>query len=280
MMGVLSNYIIPVAVSVFIHAFLFWLLGASWEPEKKPNRIVPPKFIEAKLVQLEDKSKTKASAEKKPVKIDLAAQKRAQELEQQRVEEVKRQAKIKQEKEAAAKKEAENKKREQELAQKKKAQELAQKKKEQELAQKKKEQELAASKAREQERRKAEERRLQQEFEAAMREEQGMLREEEYAVDAQSFAARFRQRVESNWSRPPAARTGMRCVLAIQLVPTGRIVSVNVVESSGNAAFDRSAIQAVQKVEVFTEVKEMKPEVFERYYRNFKLLFDPQDLRL
>lgn len=247
----MSHVILPAIVTVVIHALILGVLLVGWEGKAEPNRVVPPNFVNAKLVQLEDKSKKKASAKKKPKKIDLTAKRKAQERLKREAEK-KRQAAIRKKKAEDAKKAAEQKK----------ALE-AQKKKEQEAQ---KQREL--------------ERRLQQEFEQALAEEEGLLLEEEYATEAQSFTSKFRQRVENNWARPPSARTGMRCMLAIQLVPTGRIVSVNISESSGNAAFDRSAVQAVKKVEVFPEVKEMTPEVFERYYRKFNFLFDPQDLRL
>ena len=50
------------------------------------------------------------------------------------------------------------------------------------------------------------------------------------------YSALMRDAITSNWSRPPSARQDMVVVLAIQLVPTGDVVSVEVVESSGNAA--------------------------------------------
>lgn len=250
-MMLISHYFIPGVVTLLIHAVLVGALFMGWESKPKVQRIIPPNYIKAELVQLEDKAKKKASAKAQPKKIDLTAQRREQERLKREAEQ-KRQATIKKQKEADAKKAAEEKKKAED----------------------------ARKKAQEAERQKKESKRLQQEFEQALLEEQGMLLEEEYAVEAQSYASKFRQRVESSWGRPPSARSGMQCVLAIQLVPTGRIVSVTVVESSGNAAFDRSAVQAVQKVEVFPEVKEMSPETFERHYRNFKFKFNPQDLRL
>lgn len=253
-MEFVTKFIIPAIVSIGIHVGIFFALAVGWQSEAPTKRIIPPKYVEAKLVQLKDASKKKATAKKKPRKVDLTA-KRQEQARQKQEAERKRKAKIeKQRKEAEAKKAAAKKKKEEELAQK----------------------------AREEKQRKEKEQqqRLQQEFEQALLEEQGLLQEEEFADEAQSYTSKFRQRVESKWSRPPSARKGMRCVLRIQLVPTGRIVSVNVTESSGDSAFDRSAVQAVKKVEVFPEAKEMSPDVFERYYRTFNFSFNPQDLRL
>ncbi len=252
-MALLNKVFIPAAVTLLIHAIIFGVLLIGWEANPSPARIVPPNYMEAKLVQLENKSKKKASSKKKPKKIDLTAKRKKQERLKKEAEK-KRQAALKKKKTDEAKKAAE-------------------KKKQKELEEKN-EREREAKKQRELERR------LQQEFAQALAEEEGLLLEEEYAAEAQSYTSKFRQRVENNWARPPSARTGMRCTLAIQLVPTGRIVSVDVIDGSGNGSFDRSAVQAVKKVEVFPEAKEMSPEVFERYYRKFNFLFDPQDLRL
>ncbi len=93
---------------------------------------------------------------------------------------------------------------------------------------------------------------------------------------AQSFRMGIYQAVVGNWSRPPSARTGMQAELLVELVPTGDVVSVRVVQSSGNAAFDRSAEGAVNKAGRFQVPKES--EVFERYFRQFTLLFKPEDL--
>ena len=72
----------------------------------------------------------------------------------------------------------------------------------------------------------------------------------------------------------------MQALLQIELIPDGTIVNVNIISSSGNQAFDRSAVTAVNKSERFPELAELEPRIFERYYRQFKLLFKPEDLRL
>lgn len=94
-----------------------------------------------------------------------------------------------------------------------------------------------------------------------------------------SYAALIRDTVVNYWSRPPSARNGMEALLAIQLVPTGEIVSVNVLRSSGSVAFDRSAINAVEKAGSFPELKNLPGREFEKTFRRFQLLFRPEDLR-
>ena len=69
-------------------------------------------------------------------------------------------------------------------------------------------------------------------------------------------------------------------MIEIRLVPTGRIVGVNVVKSSGDLAFDRSVEQAAFKAEQFEEIKQLDPRLFEKYFRVVKVAFSPEDLRL
>ena len=96
---------------------------------------------------------------------------------------------------------------------------------------------------------------------------------------AASYASLIQQTVVNYWSRPPSARNGMEVLLALQLIPTGEIVSVTVVKSSGNTPFDRSAINAVQKAERFPELQNLPSREFEKTFRRFRLLFRPEDLR-
>lgn len=82
--------------------------------------------------------------------------------------------------------------------------------------------------------------------------------------------------IVANWSRPPSARNDMEARLRVELIPTGEVVSVTVISSSGNGAFDRSAEAAVRKARRFEVPSETR--LFERHYRSFVLLFKPQDL--
>ncbi len=97
------------------------------------------------------------------------------------------------------------------------------------------------------------------------------------ATDA--VAAIIQQAVISRWTRPPSARNGMQAVLEIALVPTGDVAGVSVLQTSGNNAFDRSAINAVERAGRFPEVQQLEPAVFEREFRRFQLIFRPEDLR-
>ncbi len=109
-------------------------------------------------------------------------------------------------------------------------------------------------------------------------EEQALQAENEKNISI-SHAAAIQRKVIKYWSRPPSARNGMECVIAIQLVPTGEVVASSLVMSSGNKAFDLSALNAVKKAGSFPELKKLSSTEFERNFRRFRLLFRPEDLR-
>lgn len=96
---------------------------------------------------------------------------------------------------------------------------------------------------------------------------------------AASYAAQIQRAVISYWNRPPSARNGMEALLSVQLIPSGDVISVSVIKSSGSAAFDRSAINAVERAGSFPELSNLPMREFEKTFRRFRLLFRPEDLR-
>lgn len=94
--------------------------------------------------------------------------------------------------------------------------------------------------------------------------------------DAQLFGEAISKAIEENWSLPPAYR-GMSATLRLQLEPTGHVVQVSIVRSSGNKAFDASAIDAVRRAKRFSAVADAPPQLFERHLRSMLLTFDPED---
>src|SRR5690606_23552456 len=98
----------------------------------------------------------------------------------------------------------------------------------------------------------------QQELAAQQERERQQRAQQEAAAQAQAAAAAAQEGeavmsyttlihdlVQQQWSRPPSARNGMLAVLRIRLVPTGEVIDVEVVQSSGDGAFDRAAMTAV-----------------------------------
>jgi colicin import membrane protein len=84
------------------------------------------------------------------------------------------------------------------------------------------------------------------------------------------------QRVETKWNRPLSARAGMVVTLRISILPGGEVGNVVPVESSGDPAFDASAVEAVRRSSPLPVPNDIA--VFNQSFRNFILKFRPEDL--
>ena len=96
------------------------------------------------------------------------------------------------------------------------------------------------------------------------------------AQQVRTYQAGIYDLVRKNWSRPPSARNGMQARFVVELIPTGELLSVALVDSSGNAAFDRSAELAIRRAKRFSVPADNT--VFEANFRRFYFLFRPEDL--
>lgn len=118
---------------------------------------------------------------------------------------------------------------------------------------------------------------LQDSFARALDAESEQLAQREADEMAGSYIGAIIADIERHWSRPPSARQGMQVELRISLVPSGELVDISVVRSSGNTAFDRSAELAVRRAAPFQVPANQT--VFEQRFRRLRLVFTPEDLR-
>ncbi|WP_092432349.1 cell envelope integrity protein TolA [Geopseudomonas sagittaria] len=86
--------------------------------------------------------------------------------------------------------------------------------------------------------------------------------------------------VSQQWRRPPSARQGMSVTILIQMLPDGTISSASVTRSSGDVAFDNSAVAAVRNVGRIPEMQQLDRATFDRMYRKRAMIFKPEDLSL
>jgi colicin import membrane protein len=66
----------------------------------------------------------------------------------------------------------------------------------------------------------------------------------------------------------------------IRLVPTGEVISVEVVAKDATDAMVASVKNAVRKVGRFDKLSELDTVIFDANFRKFRLRFRPEDLRL
>lgn len=274
-----NRFSIPILVSVLLHAGILGVFLVNWDFFRtKKQEDYPQHFVTATLVDL----KPKAIAKPQQIKEqnldaknyeDLKNLKKQQEQKKREAEALEQKKKDQAAKEAADKAEKlKQQKKKEEDAKAAKAKAEAEKKKKAEAEKQRAEAEL--KKKREQE---AQEEKKRQE--AARQLEEKHIADTADDANVKSYSELIKERVEQNWSRPPSARTGMVCEFVIDMLPNGQVVNVSLTKSSGNAAYDMSAEQAIKRVDRFTEIKDIPIDVFEKYFRRFKFVFNPEDLR-
>lgn len=134
----------------------------------------------------------------------------------------------------------------------------------------------------EEQQRKAEAERKRKEEEqrkkAADEARQKQLAQEQQVKDKkilQNIVAEIYQVVSGNFIKTGLPK-GLECVLSVQTVPGGEVVSVTVNKSSGNEVFDRRAVTAVEKASPLPLPAD--PATFDRLsLRKFNFRFRPKD---
>lgn len=96
-------------------------------------------------------------------------------------------------------------------------------------------------------------------------------------TESEKYQALIRERLSQAWYPPSSATEEMTARLQITLLPTGELAGVKLVSSSGNTAFDNSALSAVRSLSRYPIPDER--DTFERYFRQFTIEFNPRRLR-
>lgn len=269
-----NSYGFAAFVAIVIHLAVAGLFLIEW-PDSKPHIVEPvPQHVMANVVQEENKAvkerKRKAELEKK--RQQRAAKKRAEKerkrkLEARRKKEKARQEKLRKEKLAKQKAAAEKKRQadaqraaEKKAADAKAAAEQAERLRQEQLQQ---EQDMLEQMAQEQA-----EAELQAQKEAEARAERAAVMTSEHTL-------LIKEQIQSQWRYPPAVDSGMEVELKLTLVPTGEVVQVQIVKSSGNPALDRSVEQAIRKASPLPVPKNIA--VFEQNFRSFTMKFRPEN---
>ena len=80
----------------------------------------------------------------------------------------------------------------------------------------------------------------------------------------------------SNWIEPKSSKVGLKAEFIIFLVPTGEIIEVDLVRTSGDKAFDQSALLAISKINRFSDLQ-MSRKLFDDNFRKFTVVFSPKE---
>lgn len=104
-----------------------------------------------------------------------------------------------------------------------------------------------------------------------MAEEEEQVAAEDSGLGAQ-YKAIIEQKIRRNWTQPASARPGDSCVVNVQQIPGGEVISVKVENCTGDTAFARSVEVAVLRSSPLPLPPD--PRLFDR---NLQLTFKPQE---
>jgi len=92
--------------------------------------------------------------------------------------------------------------------------------------------------------------------------------------EAEQTKLAIKQKVNRSWIRPVSTTAGLKCTIRVRLLSDGTVMDAEVISSSGDEDFDRSAENAVNKASPLPVPKDK--ELFAREFRSFQFLFNPK----
>jgi colicin import membrane protein len=89
------------------------------------------------------------------------------------------------------------------------------------------------------------------------------------------YAQRIISIIEDAWMKPRNIPENLVANLRLKIRPSGRIIGVDLIKSSGNIRFDNSVLQAVRRVEVFNFFNSIPKTLFEKEFQVISISFNP-----
>ena len=89
------------------------------------------------------------------------------------------------------------------------------------------------------------------------------------------YAERIISTIEDAWMKPRNIPENLVANLRLKIRPSGRIIGVDLIKSSGNIRFDNSALQAVRRVEAFNFFNSIPKTLFEKEFQVISISFNP-----
>ena len=89
------------------------------------------------------------------------------------------------------------------------------------------------------------------------------------------YAQRIIATIEDAWMKPRNIPENLVANLRLKIRPSGRIIGIDLIKSSGNIRFDNSVLQAVRRVEVFNFFNSIPKTLFEKEFQVISISFNP-----
>ena len=256
------------AWAIIIHAFVFFAIGVSFKAsnpqtaEIKQVKVIEAVAIDEKKIQAEidklKKSEKRKKQEQKRLQDKAKKAKRDRKKEEQRLRALKKKQK-EQEKRDKAKR----------LKEKKRLAEIEKKQKETEEKLKKLEKERLAKQAQLEKEEKERQEKIAEQKRKAEQQKRAAYVQSEVA----KYTGLIKNQIIRNWTLPVSYQKGMKCKVLVRLIPSGEVISVRIIQPSGNAAFDSSVEQAVYKASPLP-VPKADTGLFD-HFREVEFVFDP-----
>ena len=106
-------------------------------------------------------------------------------------------------------------------------------------------------------------------------EEESMLIEQSEQSQIEFFSSLIIQSLQSAWRKPINIQDGLVCDLRLTINKNGRIINSNLIKSSGNIRFDNSALNAIQRVETFSFLKDIPINMYNSNFKSIVITFNP-----
>lgn len=235
------------AVLVHLIALAVLMVNLDWKHEAvQPGAPVEAAVVDAQAVR-QELAKIKAAEQRREDELKALERKKAQ--EQQELAEIQK----KQQEEAKKAKQLEQERKAEEirlarLEEQRKKDEAERKRQETAAAeQKKKDAATAKQKAEDDKKRKEQDHkaRAARELQERLAAEEAEARAAAQASAQQSYVSQIAGLFRDNWRVPLGAKEGHCCKFVMRLTPTGDVVMVKLLESSGNPAMDQAAEAAI-----------------------------------
>ncbi len=305
-----NKHFVSFVLALSLHLTILVLFGIGYysESEEVPQKPVP-EIIQASVLEdekiMEEAERLKANE----INKQIAQQQQQQTLENQRKKEQTllentRKKRLQEEKKAQAlaekRKQQEIKDKQEALLKKQRAEEAAklakiklqkaEEKKRQEqkriAEEKKKQDEIRKAEEKKRELAKLEEQKKQHALIAKRKAEQAqktaLLKQQAAAAKAKalqdgkaviSYKAAIQRKVNNNWIRPLTSKKGLKATVRVKLLPSGDVMSADVIKTSSDNVFDRSAENAVRKASPLPVPKDRA--LFSKKFRTFTFVFKP-----
>jgi TonB family protein len=107
-----------------------------------------------------------------------------------------------------------------------------------------------------------------------------LLEESEIEINSEQqeismYAQKIISTIENAWMKPRNIPEGLVANLRLKIRSSGRIISAELMKSSGNIRFDNSALQAVRRVETFNFFDSMSKTLYEKEFKIIAISFKP-----